>query len=87
MPGYDGTGPLGQGPLSGGGWGRCRGAQAGSGRGYGRGRGFARPGGPGYQARWDAVGPVDPASDELMDRLDRLEDQLAALRDELARKS
>lgn len=91
MPGYDGTGPLGQGPLSGGGWGRCRGGQAGPGRGYGRGygrgRGSARPWGPGYQARWDAVEPVEPASDELMDRLDRLEDQLAALRDELARKS
>ena len=40
MPGYDGTGPMGQGPLTGGGLGPCgRGLGRGYGRGMGRGRG------------------------------------------------
>ena len=53
MPGYDGTGPLGRGPMTGGGFGRCTGYGGrgygygagygrGSGRGFGRGRGFCR---------------------------------------------
>ena len=43
MPGYDGTGPLGQGPMTGRGLGPCgRGLvfRRGFGRGYGRGFGF-----------------------------------------------
>lgn len=41
MPGMDGTGPMGAGPMTGGGFGRCgRRGQAGLGRGYGRGGGF-----------------------------------------------
>ncbi len=46
MPGLDGTGPEGMGPMTGGGFGRCgnNNAQAGTGRGLarGRGRGFRR---------------------------------------------
>ena len=44
MPGMDGTGPAGMGPMTGGGYGRCRGAR-GNGRGR-RGQGIA--GGYGY---------------------------------------
>jgi hypothetical protein len=57
MPGFDGTGPMGAGPMTGGARGFCDPAYAGSGpwygrgfgygRGYGRGRGFRRGFGPG----------------------------------------
>jgi len=45
MPGFDGTGPMGRGPLTGGGFGPCgrglrRGVGRGRGFGIGRGRGF-----------------------------------------------
>jgi len=43
MPGQDGTGPLGRGPLTGRGLGPCGcGMRRGFGRGYGRGFGFRR---------------------------------------------
>jgi len=57
MPGLDGTGPMGAGPMTGGGWGRCnpsgrsfalprfgggRGFRGGYGPGFGRGRGYGR---------------------------------------------
>ncbi|MBW2037692.1 MAG: DUF5320 domain-containing protein [Deltaproteobacteria bacterium] len=64
MPGLDGTGPLGEGPMTGGGFGYCAtGVRPiygpwrrpfygrlglGRGFGYGRGRGFARGFAPGY---------------------------------------
>ncbi len=62
MPGFDGTGPGGMGPMTGGGRGFCNPAGAGGslfgrglGRGFGRGRGFGfgrgfgwRAGGPAY---------------------------------------
>jgi hypothetical protein len=49
MPGFDGTGPMGAGPMTGGGWGLCNP----SGRsyawsGFGRGRGFRGGYGPGF---------------------------------------
>jgi len=57
MPGFDGTGPMGAGPMTGGARGVCNPAYAGYGpgygrgfgygRGYGRGRGFRRGFGPG----------------------------------------
>jgi hypothetical protein len=57
MPGFDGRGPMGAGPMTGGGRGFCNPAYAGYGpvygrgfgygRGYGRGRGFRRGFGPG----------------------------------------
>ncbi|MDQ7825373.1 MAG: DUF5320 domain-containing protein [Candidatus Eremiobacteraeota bacterium] len=46
MPGGDGTGPLGQGPRSGGGFGFCY-----PGAGFGRGRGYGRRGGM-HCGRW-----------------------------------
>ena len=39
MPGFDGTGPMGMGPRTGGGWGYC---SPGTGAAYGYGAGFAR---------------------------------------------
>ena len=58
MPGFDGTGPMGAGSMTGGGRGLCNPAYAGYGpgygrgfgygRGYGRGRGFRRGFGAGY---------------------------------------
>lgn len=43
MPGQDGTGPLGQGPMTGRGLGRCgNGMRRGFGRGFSRGFGFRR---------------------------------------------
>jgi len=43
VPGMDGTGPLGQGPLTGRGFGPCGcGMRRGFGKGYGRGFGFRR---------------------------------------------
>ncbi|MBW2061377.1 MAG: DUF5320 domain-containing protein [Deltaproteobacteria bacterium] len=66
MPGYDRTGPMGQGPMTGGGFGFCSGARpAGSwaaGRGAGRG---ARPWGGGrgrvFGGAWQPQGFYDPA--------------------------
>ena len=58
MPGFDGTGPMGQGPMTGGGRGYCampvRGAGPyGGGRGYG---GRGRGGGRGWRHRYYATG-------------------------------
>lgn len=50
MPNYDGTGPLGQGAMTGGGFGRC-----GSGQGRGQGRGMGQGSGLG-QGRGMAMG-------------------------------
>lgn len=57
MPGFDGTGPMGQGPMTGGGFGNCnprgeamappRGQGAGRGAGAGQGMGAGRGGGRG----------------------------------------
>jgi hypothetical protein len=48
MPGFDRSGPMGDGPMTGGGFGRCSGMNVpagGFGRGMGRGRNCARRGG------------------------------------------
>ncbi|MCK4388793.1 MAG: DUF5320 domain-containing protein [Desulfobacterales bacterium] len=58
MPGLDGTGPRGEGPMTGGARGFCNPAGAayrpryGWGYGYGRGWGFRRGSGPGYGSGW-----------------------------------
>ncbi|MBW2060748.1 MAG: DUF5320 domain-containing protein [Deltaproteobacteria bacterium] len=65
MPGMDGTGPMGQGPLTGGGFGYCTGARPYYGRGlvYGAGRG-GRPWGGGrgfaYGGAWRRAGYYNP---------------------------
>ena len=48
MPGFDGTGPRGDGPMTGGARGYCNPASTGFGPAYGLGRGFRRGLGPGY---------------------------------------
>ena len=68
MPGFDGTGPMGMGSMTGGGFGFCgagnrarntggfgrgRGARGGFGAGFGRGRGFGKGfGGRAYPSSW-----------------------------------
>ncbi|MBN2141272.1 MAG: DUF5320 domain-containing protein [Desulfovibrionaceae bacterium] len=96
MPGFDMTGPLGQGPMTGRGAGRCSG-QAGQGRGpgFGRGLGFRRGFGPGrglgfgrglgrggfgLQQAGDLSGP---SNKDLRDRLDWLESEAARIREQL----
>ncbi len=87
MPGMNGTGPLGQGAMTGGGRGPCgrglsrgfgrgMGYGAGMGRGFGRGRGFAGWA-PGYGAA--------PADRQAMEqRLQDLEAEARLLREQLA---
>ncbi len=93
MPGYDRSGPMGQGPMTGRGMGRCNdnksvgqarpgfyGYRRGGGRGFGRNarRGF----GPGF-GFGRAVNDTEAAYDNV-DRKKVLEDQQAFLEDELA---
>ena len=55
MPGFDGTGPRGMGPMTGGGRGYC--CLRGAGGGRAPGRGWGRGGrGYGYPGRWPASG-------------------------------
>jgi len=70
MPGFDGTGPMGAGPMTGGGWGNCNpsgryyGApRYGLGRGFrgGFGRGFGFRGARAYGRGFGRRGAYDPA--------------------------
>ena len=76
MPGFNGTGPMGAGPMTGGGRGYCTGAgprfqsssgrtgdggRGGRGRGFGRGFGYGRQ----FSAQQLAVSSMRPAVDEL----------------------
>jgi len=99
MPGGDRTGPTGAGPITGRGWGYCRGNDS---QGYGgyqgkAGRGFGRrfQRGPGF-GRGNDFGPRagfgnyyrDPAVSEqtlIENEIRILKDQLAALEDRLAK--
>ncbi|MBN1336699.1 MAG: DUF5320 domain-containing protein [Deltaproteobacteria bacterium] len=76
MPGFDRTGPLGRGPMTGRGLGPCGGgARYGRGGGWGGGRG-----GRGWaRAGWGPL-PVDDDRAALLERLEALERELAALR-------
>jgi hypothetical protein len=88
MPGFDGTGPLGEGPMTGGGFGYCgtgygrgirRGRGLGYGRGFGRGFGFRR-------AAWGAPRVNYSPEDELeMLRREKelLEQDIASLEKEI----
>ena len=92
MPGFDGTGPMGQGPMSGGGFGYCAtGGTAGVSfrGGFGRGRGFGRGGCRGFgrygaqQAPYagmpQAVAPVDQKA-ALEARMSWLEQEAQRIR-------
>jgi hypothetical protein len=85
MPGFDGTGPLGQGALTGRQAGYCADARRGHGIGRGLGRGFAR--GAGFGGRFAAAAPqgFQPQTDRetveaLMARVERLENEISGLR-------
>lgn len=81
MPRYNGSGPLGQGPLSGRGMGYC--AQRSPGfdaRGSGRGMGCGRGRGPG---RAFAFGPAVSEREMLEDHMKYLEEELKAVKDAL----
>ena len=60
MPGRDGTGPAGQGPMTGRGMGFCTGARPANYYGYGYGRGFGRGMGlrRGFGRYYNDLGPV-----------------------------
>lgn len=89
MPGRDGTGPMGYGPMTGGRRGSCAGAAPSSGRGGGRGRRnqFYATGLTGWQraaqANAQATAPIGDSPDpfasleeklaQVLDRLERLE--------------
>jgi len=81
MPGFNGTGPLGQGPVTGRGMGRCTGAvPAGAvpARGFGRGRG--RGFGPGPMPA--GYGYPQPAM-ETVDEKTAIENQIKGLENQL----
>ncbi|HHY05570.1 MAG TPA: DUF5320 domain-containing protein [Clostridia bacterium] len=88
MPGFDGTGPLGQGPRTGRGLGYCtpglgfrRGYGRGFGRGLGRGRGYRRGFGYGYGVpQRDVIAERQYLEENVL----YLEDLKADIEDELA---
>lgn len=76
MPARDGTGPMGSGPMTGGGFGFCA---DGAGRGLGRGMGWRRGGG------WGRSFGGGFAADRPLDGKELLAHQKAALEDRLKR--
>ena len=84
MPGFDGSGPAGLGPMTGWGMGYCgTGRRRPVGRGFGRGMGFGRGYGRGLGfSRGFGYAPLDPVSRE--DELDYLRRRSEALEADLA---
>lgn len=79
MPKFDGTGPMGQGPKTGKGMGSC-----GGGKGLGWGRGYGCGCGGGLFGR---MFYTEEEKDELLkDRETMLENELKAVKEELAQK-
>ncbi|WP_462325441.1 DUF5320 domain-containing protein [Desulfoplanes sp.] len=83
MPGFDGTGPRGQGSMTGGGFGRCPGAGYGMRPRFGRGGGFGRGWGMGQgRFAWGGYGapmqPMDATTNGAA-----IDDRIAALSQEL----
>ena len=98
MPGYDGTGPAGSGPMSGWGHGNCSTSGAygfrgtsrffGSGSAHGRGRGFRNMYWQTGRSRWARRGPNpwDPYSRSVVSdksEIEMLEDEAEALKQDL----
>jgi hypothetical protein len=96
MPGFNRRGPENQGPMTGGGRGFCTGNAGYGGYDAGFGRGFGPGSGRGRGGRWARCGfngrgmgrrafaPVPPDSpDELKQRAEWLESELAAIRQQL----
>jgi hypothetical protein len=81
MPGGDRTGPLGQGPKTGGGFGLCTGNRRigrGLGRGFGRGRAFFG----GYGAQLRPYSQADEVTD-LKNYAKNLEEELKEIKNEI----
>jgi len=74
MPGFDQTGPQGQGPMTGRGMGPCNGGMR---RGMGCGRGFGRFAGRAYLSKSEEV-------DELEDEAKAMEADLKALKERIS---
>jgi len=96
MPGMDGTGPMGQGSMTGGRRGWCATGAVGAGRGFGPGAGMGRGGGYGRRNQFYATGltgwqraeqagpaPVQAAAEA--DPLTRIEGALADVLERLER--
>ena len=85
MPGFDGTGPMGQGSLTGRGMGSCGGGRRfGAGRGFGR-RGGARGGFWGGMCNWMPSFSASPDQEKevLKDEIAYLKENLKAFQDRL----
>lgn len=85
MPGFDGTGPRGQGPMTGGGFGRCSGTGYGMRPRFGRGGRWGRGWGTGQgRFAWGGYTPNAPMQpmDETSDKA-LLDDRITALSQEL----
>lgn len=80
MPGRDQTGPMGQGPLTGRGLGRCSGNENFTNSRFGRGRGFRMRGrGFGFRGGF-AYDELDPGKNEtLEDEIQRLKERIKFL--------
>ena len=81
MPGRDGTGPIGVGPMSGRGLGVCSAGAPGYGAGRGLGLGFGRRGGCGYGRGFG--GYLSSDRDNSMTRKETLSEQKKLLEDRL----
>lgn len=79
MPNQDRTGPLGQGPMTGGGFGLCGGGQGRGQGGYGMGQGggFFRFG------RFPRGAALDQTPDPAQERISALEREIADLKEQL----
>lgn len=85
MPRGDMTGPMGQGPVTGRGAGRCAGA-ARPGFAFGGGRGFGRGFGPGRRAGWAGPGAMAPGWGRAFVTRADARQGLEAYREELKRE-
>lgn len=87
MPGFDGTGPWGQGPLTGGRRGHCTGAVQPPARGAGRGwRNHCYATGlAGWERAAQARGAAAAPAGDVSARLERVEDTLARVLEQLER--
>lgn len=88
MPGFDGTGPAGKGPMTGRAMGRCAtGGGMGAGGGRGLGRGMGGGGRRGMRgAAWESM-PTQVSADEvhnqtMLNRIQELEEEIRLLRQE-----
>jgi hypothetical protein len=82
MPRFDGTGPTGQGPLTGKGMGNCPGASSDSRKGMGFGRGFGRGFCRGFG--WRNFFTKKEESEMLKDEKEALEEELKAIKERLS---